>query len=200
MTKITVPVNQLAIGHHVSMPSSYITHPFLFNSFKIKEERQIMIIQKMGMMDIQVDTEKSSLESIERLNDPSYGSGSELAEIQNTNKEITPPSYNEVCRKSLTKAEQHYRKSLETLKDIFAHAVLEPDKSIGMADLLIGELQVALNETPEHKLSLISSPVNVERIYQNALNTLVLTLMLCKQLNYDMKEQNRAGLQAIYHN
>lgn len=57
------PNADLRVGHYVKLPLSWKQHPFLFSSFRIKDESQ-QIIQNIGLREIIVDPDKSTVEVI----------------------------------------------------------------------------------------------------------------------------------------
>jgi len=197
MTKINVLVQNLSVGLHVSMPSGYIDHPFMFNSFEIKDTQQIVIIKKMGLVDIEVDVDKSQSIALKRLNSIDFDPSA--PRYVKPKEDLIPLTLDQLCRKSLIKADQLYKKHLSMIQEVFSLTILDPEKSTGMADLLIGELQMLVNQN-EVKLSLVVTDSSGERIYQNALNTLVMILLLTKEMNLDLKQQNIIAQVAVFHN
>jgi hypothetical protein len=53
-----IRIDQLCIGLHVKL-DSWMGHPFLFSSFRIKNEKQIAALRSMGLTDIEYVPEKS---------------------------------------------------------------------------------------------------------------------------------------------
>lgn len=70
MSDIRIPLADLRIGHYVKLPLSWKQHPFLFSSFRIKDESQLAIIHTLGLDEIVVDPSKVRLRSISPLPPP----------------------------------------------------------------------------------------------------------------------------------
>lgn len=200
MTKTLISVDKLSLGLYVHMPSGYIDHPFMFNSFELKDKQQIVVIKKMGLSEIEIDPEKSTPQAMKRLNAAEFDPSAPRYVKPEKEKQKVELTLDQRCRKALNKAEQLYKNHLSTLQEIFALTLLDPEKSVGMADLLIGELQVILNNRDKAKICFINSECSGERIYQNALNTLVLTLYMAKELQLDLNQSNLLALVAVFHN
>lgn len=59
-----VMVNQLQVGNFVRLPVSWKDHPFLFSSFKLKQQAQIELIRKLGIEHVFVDIDKSETDPL----------------------------------------------------------------------------------------------------------------------------------------
>ena len=74
MADISVPVADLRVGHYIKLPLSWKQHPFLFSSFRIKDDAQLDIVRQIGLREIIVDPDKSTTEVI--ITPPDHGGGS----------------------------------------------------------------------------------------------------------------------------
>ena len=58
---IKIPVENLKIGHYIVLPFGWKNHPFLFSSFRIKDEEQLTVQRDLGLKQIPVNLEKAPL-------------------------------------------------------------------------------------------------------------------------------------------
>ncbi|MFT5880785.1 MAG: hypothetical protein ACI86X_001923, partial [Moritella sp.] len=61
MSNISLPINQLRIGHYVHLPIGWASHPFMLNSFLVKDDKQLAILKRLGLETITVDIERSEI-------------------------------------------------------------------------------------------------------------------------------------------
>ena len=62
MDKLNIPLADLKIGMYVELPSSWLSHDFLKNNFKITTQKQLLEIKKLKLKGIKVDFSKSDIE------------------------------------------------------------------------------------------------------------------------------------------
>ena len=106
-----ISVDQLKIGHYVVLPFGWKNHPFLFSSFRIKDEEQLQILRDLGVRAIPVDLAKSVILEEE----PAPPEPEEpVAE-----PEITIPdphkAQQQAARRSIRHAERSYTNALSAL-------------------------------------------------------------------------------------
>jgi HD-GYP domain-containing protein (c-di-GMP phosphodiesterase class II) len=58
-----VAVEELKLGMHVTMPGTWIDHPFLRNSFKLQSMAPVVEMRRHGIRQVMVDFDKSEVES-----------------------------------------------------------------------------------------------------------------------------------------
>jgi hypothetical protein len=56
---VNVPVEQLCVGLYVHLDISWLDHSFALNSFKIKNEQEILALRQLGLKTIRVNPSKS---------------------------------------------------------------------------------------------------------------------------------------------
>ena len=66
---IKIPVENLKIGHYIVLPFGWKNHPFLFSSFRIKDEEQLKVLRDLGLKQIPVNLEKSTI-TAEEVSEP----------------------------------------------------------------------------------------------------------------------------------
>ena len=64
MTSIKITVDRLQPGLHIRLPCKWNEHPFLFNSFKIKDEDQIRMIRHLGIKHVFINPGQSDTQPL----------------------------------------------------------------------------------------------------------------------------------------
>ncbi len=57
----TVQINELQIGMYIIIPGTWMDHPFTRSQFRIKNQKQIRMMQEHGLYQLKVDLSKSNL-------------------------------------------------------------------------------------------------------------------------------------------
>ncbi|WP_234919644.1 DUF3391 domain-containing protein, partial [Aeromonas veronii] len=61
MALIQASIEQLRVGHYIHLPTGWTNHPFMFNTFKIKDQQQLDILRHLDLTLLMVDPDKSDL-------------------------------------------------------------------------------------------------------------------------------------------
>ena len=80
MANISLAIKALKIGHYVHLPIGWVSHPFVLNSFLVKDEKQLNILKNLGLEKIIVDIERSQIQDFDEL---SANAIDELSAIEN---------------------------------------------------------------------------------------------------------------------
>ena len=64
MTNVSLTIKDLKVGHFINLPIGWTSHPFILNSFMIKDERQLQIVQHLGLATISVDIARSKIAQV----------------------------------------------------------------------------------------------------------------------------------------
>jgi HD-GYP domain-containing protein (c-di-GMP phosphodiesterase class II) len=83
--KQTIKVNELRLGMYVMLSSSWLSHGFLRNNFKLTSEEQLQELRQHGLQEVMVDFDKSDL-LVEKASAPQ--SLSELAYVSHNDTPI----------------------------------------------------------------------------------------------------------------
>ena len=196
MNKVEVPIEELRIGHHITLPKKWWSHPFLLNSFRIKDKQQLKVLHQLGLTHILVDMDKSSVNA-----QAEAASTAEITDgdLDDTDGEQEAPSLDHRCRVALTRSSNEYQEMVAQLRTIFTQILLHPEEMKVEIELLLGRL-VALCSTAEHlSINLVTSPVGGDRIHHNALNTLVMVLQVARLLGLSEDEMKDLGKAVMFH-
>lgn len=206
MTETFIAIDDLQIGHFINLPVGWTSHPFLLNSFQIKDQKQLAILKQLGFTEICVDLNRSDITLLDLFSFPDTDSdhfcdtgildevmtNTESAEIERKKLE------QEELRKAQEQERQHqqnlwwkqirlanteYEAHTTNLKEIYSQLTLQPERSLTAVELMAGKLIQRAEQTGKTTFILCNSAIPGETFYQNALNITVLGIKLAQQLN-----------------
>ena len=197
-----ISVDQLRPGIYVYLDMSWIDHGFSRNSFKIKDQKQIDAIRRLGLKTIRVNP---------RLCDgpplPLPAPGSEVAV-----PEAQPPEDKaSVLRKqailtrlseqqaALAQCERQFTKFVTTLKNLSKNIYARPAEALADAGGLVDEMLETLLTDTDIATHLMSDRVGGEDMYLHSLNVTVLAMMLGRKLDLTPEELRALGIGCLFH-
>ena len=199
-----VKASQLQVGNFVRLPVSWKEHPFLFNSFRLKEDAQIELIKKLGIEYVFVELSKSTVPPLSKefVNDKTIKQSdaeidalqaemdkNKLARIENLKK----------MRRDLQKTEQQFDRSVAMMRNLITKLRNRPLNAISDAKDLISNITEQLINSENLVLHLMSDAKDSEGIYYHSLNVAVLSMMVAKELEWSREEIEAVGIGALFH-
>lgn len=195
MSNVSLPIDQLRIGHYIHLPIGWASHPFMLNSFLVKDNKQLAILRRLGLKTITVDVERSEITDflpVDPGDTPVIGeegshnsSNSKAAEQQTIVEQERLQQIQQQQQtwwKQIRTAQTNYQTKVATLKDIYSKLTLQPDQALMALEGLAGELMTEAEQQGEHDFALCNNEVACDALYQNALNVAVLSTKLAHQL------------------
>jgi len=184
-----IRIEQVCIGLHIKL-DSWLGHPFLLSSFKIKNEEQIVALKSMGLTDIEYLPGKSDARpaDLPAAADPSAAEATEavsgdaagLEELMQVKKARIETLTQQ--RERIRTAERKYGKTANDVQNVMRLA----NNSPGQAAKLSGEVAAELSETflseENTYIHLMGENVADESAYFHSLNVTVLSLILARAL------------------
>ncbi len=194
MSNVSLPIEQLRIGHYVHLPIGWASHPFMLNSFLVKDDKQLAVLKRLGLETITVDVERSEITGFlpGPGNTPAVDEEGSLNNSNNNSAEQQANAEQErlqqiqqqqqIWWKQIRTAQTNYQNKVATLKDIYSKLTLQPDQALMALEGLAGELMTEIDQQGEHDFALCNNEVACDTLYQNALNVAVLSTKLAHQL------------------
>lgn len=216
MENVSFMIKDLQVGHYINLPIGWTSHPFILNSFLIKDDKQLKIVQNLGLATISVDLSRSKLSQPQtiaavtmasetsELAQASAAIASQTAQIQqdieateqqaqlNEEKEkqqqLTQLVQQQAWWKQIRHSRSKYQEKIATLKDIYSKLSLQPEKAMQLLELLSGELTIAAEQQHDFSFVLCNEELSSDTLYQNAMNVAVLSICLAKQLAFSSQD------------
>ena len=192
-----IGIDQVKVGLYIHL-DTWMDHPFLFNSFKIRSEKQIQVLRSLGLKDVLYVAAKSD--------------GAPLPPSQAT-KPTTPPESEidpeiqamwqekEKRRKIISKQREAYCRcerqfvaTVSSVKGMLRNLFARPQETVEQAQTLIGNLVDSLLAEKDVLIHLMNVKNTEEGTYYHSLNVTMLSLMLARQAGLKQAEMCELGL------
>lgn len=199
-----VTVDQLEPGVFIRLERvRWFEHPFLFNSFKIKNRQQIAILRSLGVNEVICVPEKSDrLPGRHRPEDaeaesPAAESSEAMASLWAEKKARTERLQKK--RDRILRCEERYTQTIKQVTDLLQGIVSGRTGAMSEAARFIGDMTEFFLSDAESTLHLINVMGQVERIYFHSMNVAVLSLMVGQKAGLDAGSMNALGMAALFH-
>ncbi|MBL8511395.1 MAG: HD-GYP domain-containing protein [Betaproteobacteria bacterium] len=192
---------QLCVGLYVHLDLNWTQHSFAFSSFKIKEQKQIDAIQKLGLQRIRYEPKRSDREpdppAATTLTEPETEPLT-AAELETLAEKKAQAAQLDNIRTQLSDVEQQFQDAAETVRRITANIQTQPKEVYKEAVALVGHMVESLLSTGDVMLHAMSDIMG-EDAYYHSLNVTVLALMLGRTLQLSPQELEELGIGALFH-
>ncbi len=198
-----VAVDQLEPGVFIRLERMrWFEHPFLFNSFKIKNQQQIAILRSLGVSEVICVPEKSDRLPGRHRPETAAASGSPdsgetMASLWAEKKARTEKLQKK--RDRIQRCEERYALTIKQVTDLLQGIVAGRTGAMSQAARFISDMTDFFLSDAESTLHLINVMGQVERIYFHSMNVAVLSLMLGQKAGLDEGSMNALGMAALFH-
>lgn len=205
LSEVIISVDQVREGLYIRL-DTWMNHPFIFNSFKIRNAKQIEALRAAGIRAVTYIPAKSDVEPL-----PPVGAGSAPEKTVESTAETDPElaamwrekqaRWQKVAerRAAIAQCEQRFNKSVGSVKSLLKGLFARPQESVGQAKALVSDMVNSLLTEKEVVIHLMSSKAGDENAYYHALNVTVLALLLAKEVGLGAEEMRDLGLGCLLH-
>lgn len=200
-----VSVEQLQVGMFIRLPISWRQHPFLFRSFKIKNEKQIQTIRGLGIAEVFYDPAKSDRQAIARAQS-AQEQVPPLAAVQvdRVTKEMWDEKNARTARLNLAKqqihqCEKHYLKALSGFRSVLKQVVVQPGQVLPEATALVTEISTVLVGAKDVVMHLMGDHPSQDHAQCHVINVSVLSMLLGREARISHEEMKMLGLGCLFH-
>ncbi|QUM84156.1 HD-GYP domain-containing protein [Moritella sp. 28] len=201
MENVSLAIKDLKVGHYINLPIGWTSHPFILNSFIIKDTKQLQILQHLGFKTIAVDLSRSkvaqSVQSVQSAaqrtpaaNDLALAEkiAEQQAILKQAEEQKTQSLQQQLWWKQIRQTRSKYQSKVTILKDIYSKFSLEPQQAISQLEQLSGELTIAAEQQHDYSFVLCNEELSGDTLYQNAMNIAVLSTRLAQQLSFSSQD------------
>ena len=196
MENVSLAIKDLKVGHYINLPIGWTSHPFILNSFIIKDTKQLQILQHLGFDTISVDLSRSK---VAPTLSEQHSTANELALAAKIAEQQTALKYakeeqkkqllqQQIWWKQIRQARSKYQNKIAILKDIYSKLSLQPQQAISQLEVLSGELTIAAEQQHDYSFVLCNEELPGDPLYQNAINIAVLSTRLAQQLSFSAQD------------
>lgn len=200
-----IDIDRLQVGLYVTLDMPWLDHQFLTNSFKIKDEKQLAEIRRLGLVSIRYSPSRSEVEPLPAPAEPDSAapppsppppSPEELAAIARKKGRVERLR---VLRQSVNQCEKQFVQAAGTYKEINQHLHSRPRESVKLAAELVTRMADSLLIDKDLAIHAMNDKVAGEDVYFHSLNVSVLAMMLAREMRLGRPEIGLAGLGGLFH-
>ena len=203
MASIKITVDRIQPGLHIRLPVKWNEHPFLFNSFKIKDNEQIQMIKHLGIKYVYINLNQSDTQPLPVNQEPaSTDDMSNEMDLeaekmwQEKQKRIENLSS---YRRRVINCEKEFERSLARMRSVMTKIRNRPADAVGEAKVLIDDIVEKLLSDDNVTLHLMNGKSEFEDIYFHSLNVAVIAMMVGKAKNYNAQQLKELSFAALFH-
>ena len=196
-----IAIEQIRIGLYVRL-DDWMDHPFLFSSFKIRNEKQINALRSLGLKEITYLPGKSDAEPLpppkaDAPPPPPPAVDPELETMWRAKKERREQLAKQ--REALGRCEKKFQSGMTTVKGLLRNLFSKPHESLEQAHTLVTEVVDSLLAEKDVLIHLMNAKSGDEGAYYHALNVTMLALMLAKEAGFTAQEMHDLGQGTLLH-
>ncbi|EIO4563227.1 HD-GYP domain-containing protein [Vibrio parahaemolyticus] len=203
MAAIKLTVDRIQPGLHIRLPLKWNDHPFLLNSFKIKDQEQIEMIRHLGVKFVYFNPEQSDAAPlpVNQIQTDSTTSNESLdletqKLWQEKQKRIEKLS---AYRRRVIHCEKEFERSLARMRSVMTKIRNRPTAAVDEAQLLIEDIVEKLMCDDNVTLHLMNGKNEFEDIYFHSLNVAVIAMMIGRAKGYSAKQLKELSFAALFH-
>ncbi len=199
----TISADQLQTGLFVCLEEHWLKHPFLLNNFKIKNEKQLSILKRLGISAFRYDPDRSDrppLPAQARDSGESVQASSLIPEVdrefqlkQERQERLTK------IKERIAATARQFSHTVEKVPNLMSKLLAGRDEGLNEVDVVVGEMVgtfVSLSDTVMH---LMDSDDKDQELSYHFLNVSVLSLLLGHALRLPEAQLNTLGAGALMH-
>lgn len=199
---LRVAVDRLRPGVYVHLELTWLDHPFSFNKFKIRDQKQLDTLLSLGLRDVIYVPEKSDVEPLPPDECPAPiampPSMPEVDQLALTEKKRRIARVSKE-REAIQRCEKKFVGAISTVKNLMRNLLARPEESIQAADVLIREMVESMLADHNIAVHLMNDKIAGEDVYYHSLNVAVLAMMLGRESGLPADEISLLGMGALFH-
>lgn len=197
--------DQLCVGVFIHIDLPWFSHPFSFNSFKIRSAEQLAILRTLGVKHFRYDPDRSDVQ-------PRGLTAAPPAQAQPSETEAEDPASSVALaskRERIARLAQRKRQVIEVekalvkaagvMRNIGKNLFARPKECLEEVDELVNQMVTAFLDQPEVALHVIGEHAGGEETYYHGLNCSILSMMLAKELGFARTHCQILGVGALLH-
>lgn len=188
-----IRIEQVCIGLHVKL-ESWMGHPFLLSSFKVKNEQQIAALKAMGLSDIEYLPGKSDSQPLPppaaatpNASATALGQDAEALDKLMREKKVRIETLNRE-RERIRSAERKYLKAANGVQNVMRLANHNPEQAAQLSGEIAGEMAELFLAEQNPYIHLMGENVADENTYFHSLNVTMLSLIIARAVGIDNAE------------
>ena len=196
-----VHLDQLQAGMFVSLDMGWLEHPFLVNSFLIKNDKQLASLRELGLHMVAYDPQRSTTQPRPLEVEPEEP---KVLHVTPENQRLIDEKHQRIGRMSahrdlILMLEKQYEESIGTTKDVLTGVLRDPQRAAAQATAMSELLTSTFLDDQGATVMMVAAKKLDDITHQHALNVMILTMVICKGLGVSREIMNAAGMGALLH-
>ncbi|WP_041061050.1 HD-GYP domain-containing protein [Vibrio owensii] len=202
MAAIKLTVDRIQPGLHIRLPLKWNDHPFLLNSFKIKDQEQVEMIRHLGVKFVYFNPEQSDVSPLPANQPQTEVKKGDALDLeaqklwQEKQKRIEKLS---AYRRRVIQCEKEFERSLARMRSVMTKIRNRPADAVGEAKQLIDDIVEKLMCDDNVTLHLMNGKNEFEDIYFHSLNVAVIAMMIGRAKGYSAEQLKALSFAALFH-
>ena len=194
---VKISIDQLQIGLYIDLELSWTQHPFLFRRFKIKSNSEIAIIRDLGLAQVTVFPERSSV----NVDDEEHNKAAEPENNKDTLWEVKQKRINEAAeyRSKRNKQAKEYSERVKQIKNLTNNLRQAPANAMRDAKEVAELMSGAFDQSAEVLINLVNFSDDRFTMHHHTLNVSVLSLSLGRAMGIEGLELRKLCIGALLH-
>ncbi|MBT9499044.1 HD-GYP domain-containing protein [Zoogloea sp.] len=200
-----VTPDQLCVGLFIHIDLPWFSHPFSFNSFKIRSPDQLATLRKLGVNHFRYDPDRSDVQPRGMTAPRAEAPSAPEPVVEDEATSATLASKRERIarlaqrKRQVVEVEKALVKAAGVMRNIGKNLFARPKECLEEVDELVTQMVVAFLDQPEVALHVIGEHAGTEETYYHGLNTSILSMMLAKELGFPRPHCQLLGVGALLH-
>jgi len=202
--EVVISTDRLQVGMYVRL-DGWVNHPFLFNAFKIRDEKQLAVLRSLGLKEIHYVPSRSDTEPVESTPPapaPEAGTTAPAPDpvAQAMWREKLARREKTAQRRTLiNQCERRFQRGVTTFKSLLGAFYSRPREVVECAHGMVSDMVASLLHEKDALIHLVNVKEGDESAHYHALNVTVLSLLLAREAGLDALAMHELGLGTLLH-
>lgn len=203
MAAIKLTVDRIQPGLHIRLPLKWNDHPFLLNSFKIKDQEQVEIIRHLGVKFVYFNPEQSDVSPLP-VHLGNLDTAKNDGELDLEAKKLWQEKQKRIeklsaYRRRVLQCEKEFERSLARMRSVMTKIRNRPVTAVDEAKQLTEDIVDKLMCVDNVTLHLMNGNNEFEDIYFHSLNVAVIAMMIGQAKGYSAEKLKALSFAALFH-
>ncbi|GAB6163841.1 HD-GYP domain-containing protein [Desulfothermus naphthae] len=197
-------VSQLQVGLFIKLNLPWFSHPFMFNSFKIKNQEQIDTIKSLGIKKVIYIPEKSDVEPLSKVEEKTIAEAEKEPQEskiikQNIEKKLIKIKELKNIKDSLAFTQKIYLSKLKQLNNSFRLLLGKDERGLNLIHEIVKDGVELIFSKSDIVIHLVAEGSMDVEDYSHAINVMILSLLIGKELGIEEEKMEYLGIGALCH-
>lgn len=203
MATIKLTVDRIQPGLHIRLPLKWNDHPFLLNSFKIKDQEQVEMIRHLGVKFVYFNPEQSDVSPLP-VHLGNLDTAKNDGELDLEAKKLWQEKQKRIeklsaYRRRVLQCEKEFERSLARMRSVMTKIRNRPVTAVDEAKQLTEDIVDKLMCVDNVTLHLMNGNNEFEDIYFHSLNVAVIAMMIGQAKGYSAEKLKALSFAALFH-